>query len=171
MLQFNDFMNAAYYSVFNDFNVKQFVGTFTVNRYRFETELLALYGSQEAVDVLLEDSSRDYEAACKLAYMNRCTGAMCYNSSISMTTVKNAKLMTLPCSTATSGWSNCHITLPENTLVTVTGKIVNSEGNLWYKINYEGLELYVYSKNVKASEEEKSWTSPFQWIPFAGKQR
>ena len=112
-----------------------------VNRQRMKNKLFALYQNWDAVNRILENSQRTLPEN----YLALCTEQPLTPQGETLRTVRETKLMTLPCSNETDARSVAVQTLPRGTQLEITSVIHNTRGSEWYAVNF-GLETrYVYS--------------------------
>ena len=113
--------------------------------------MYALYENNDAVDMLLADSRR----ILPQTYLTQCADSVSFEQSVSLWTVKDVELMSLPCSNATDARSVALAAVPKGEELEVTGSIRNARNNLWYAVSWNGQRCYVFSGNV----EEPDWLS------------
>ena len=147
-VQFSEMMDSTYYTLYDAFDVGQKVGVVTVDRQKMKNKLFALYRSWDAVNKILEES----EKTLPEKYLDLCSEeSPAVPGDGAMRTVRETKLMTLPCSNETDARSVAVQTLPRGTQMEVTSVIRNTRGGQWYTVNY-GLETrYVYSGDTEPS--------------------
>lgn len=151
--QFSEMMDSTYYTLYDDFSVGQKVGVVTINRQKMKNKLFALYQNWDAVDRILEKSKQTLPEN----YLALCTEETQLPQGEALRTVRETKLMTLPCGNETDARSVAVQTLPEGTQLEVTSVIHNTRGSDWYAVNF-GLESrYVYSGDTEPS----TWFSRF----------
>lgn len=151
--EFERLVYATYYTLYDTFEVDNFVGTLTIDRQGLREKLYGLYENEAAVDMILSNS---WDAQPE-QYFRQCTQAEQYEEAQVLLTSMETTLMSLPCSNATDARSLPLTQIPEGQKVTITEGIHNSAGNLWYILEYEGYRGYVYSGHLK----EESWFSRF----------
>lgn len=149
--KFTELMESTYYAVYDSFRAGSRVGTLTVNRQYLKEEMYALYENNDAVDMLLADSRR----ILPQTYLTQCADSVSFEQSVSLWTVKDVELMSLPCSNATDARSVALAAVPKGEELEVTGSIRNARNNLWYAVSWNGQRCYVFSGNV----EEPDWLS------------
>lgn len=151
--QFTELMDSTYYTLYDEFDVGQKVGVAVVNRQRMKNKLFALYQNWDAVNRILENSQRTLPEN----YLALCTEQPLTPQGETLRTVRETKLMTLPCSNETDARSVAVQTLPRGTQLEITSVIHNNRGSEWYAVNF-GLETrYVYSGDTEPS----TWFSKF----------
>ena len=124
-----------------------------INRQRMKNKLFALYQNWDAVNKILENS----QTALPETYLALCTEQPLIPQGETLRTVRDTKLMTLPCSNETDVRSAAVQTLPRGTQLEITSVIRNTRGSDWYGVNF-GLETrYVYSGDT----EPATWFSKF----------
>lgn len=147
--EFWKLIQSTYYGVYDEFELDNFVGTLTVDRYAMKEEMYELYEDKDAVDMILTNSRN----AQPEQYLKSCTDEERYKRIEEKEITLGTQLMTLPCSNATDARSLVLATIPEGDEVSVIGSIRNTADNLWYQIEYNGKTGYVYSGHV----EKDSW--------------
>lgn len=143
--QFTELMESTYYAVYDTFAVGEKVGTLTINRQYLQEELYGLYEDQDAVDMLLANSRHILPEE----YLKQCGDAVTYEQSKLLCAIKDADLMTLPCSNSTDARSVPLATIEKWEELEVVGSIKNTAGNLWYVVNWNGVDCYLYSGYAK----------------------
>lgn len=147
--EFTEFMNSTYYTVHDRFRPDLRVGTVTINRQQLKQQMYAMYENTDAVDILLSAS----RLILPQTYLWQCGNIQNFAQPVVMETGQSLDLRTLPCSNATDARSVPVITVPEGSALELTGSVRNSLGNLWYAVNYEDHQGYIYSGDVK----EMNW--------------
>lgn len=147
--EFTEFMNSTYYTVHDRFRPDLRVGTVTINRQRLKAHMYEMYENTDAVDILLSAS----RLILPQTYLWQCGNIQNFARPVVMETGQSLDLRTLPCSNATDARSVPVITVPEGSVLELTGSVRNSLGNLWYAVNYEDHQGYIYSGDVK----EMNW--------------
>lgn len=151
--QFSELMDSTYYTLYDEFDVGQKVGVVVINRQRMKNKLFALYQSWDAVNKILEKS----RPTLPEKYLALCAEQPLTPQGETLRTVRDTKLMTLPCGNETDARSVAVQTLPEGTQLEITSIIHNTRGSEWYAVNF-GLETrYVYSGDTEPS----TWFSKF----------
>lgn len=151
---FADLIAATYYSNYDTFRKGLRVGTVTINRQYLKEELYQLYDNDEAVDTLLV-SSRCEDPQI---YLDRCGGIFLYPEPKEVEAVRQTRIMSLPCSAYTDSRSIPVMTLSQGDRVEILGKIINTEGNLWYEVDLFNGSCYVYAGDAGLVQEApKSW--------------
>ncbi len=143
--EFWKMMYAMYYSLYDEFELDNFLGTVTIDRMLLKERLYELYLTKDAVDVFM---ARTWKAQPE-RYLDGCTGEEDYKRSEEKRLTMGTQLMSLPCSNATDARSVLVSTLPEGETVNIVGSIRNSAGNLWYRVEIDGKTGYVYSGHVE----------------------
>ncbi len=138
---FTELIESTYYAVYDTFSIGDRVGTVTVDRQLLKSELYHLYEDQDAVDLLLAFSRQSLPEH----YFRQCGELEVYKEPLTLWAGKDTELMTLPCSHTTDMRSVVAEKISEKEPLKITGSIVNSEGNLWYRIEWKGRECYLYS--------------------------
>ena len=151
--QFSELMDSTYYTLYDEFDVGQKVGVVVINRQRMKNKLFALYQNWDAVNKILEKS----RPTLPEKYLALCAEQPLTPQGETLRTVRDTKLMTLPCGNETDARSVAVQTLPEGTQLEITSIIHNTRGSEWYAVNF-GLETrYVYSGDTEPS----TWFSKF----------
>lgn len=140
---------STYYSIYDTFELDNFVGTLTIDRQAMKEELYQLYENKDAVDMFLTNSRK----AQPEQYLQDCSDVQTYKRAEERKITLGTQLMTLPCSNATDARSLVLATIPEGDTVNVTGSIRNTAGNLWYQVERNGETGYIYSGHL----EKDSW--------------
>lgn len=166
---FTELVESTYYSRYDAYEKDQLVGTVTINRQYLKEELYELYDSKDAVDMLLARSRWSLPEK----YLEKC-GEFCpMEPAQTWMALGEVTAMSLPCSHATDCRSVTAATLTEGEEVTVLGSLVNSEGNLWYRIRIPEQTCYIYSGYIgtipepeEETVEEPGWFARlFGWLP------
>ena len=147
--EFSELIESTYDVNYEYFVIDRRVGTITINRQCLKEELYALYENQDAVDMLLANSRQ----LLPETYLRQCEETETYQESIMLRASRDTGLMSLPASSGTEIRSVLLETIPEGEKLEITGSIQNSMGNLWYKLNFEGNNGYIYSGDT----EELGW--------------
>lgn len=147
---FTELLESTYYTVHENFFTGLKVGTLTIDRQCLQEELLELYGDQEAVETLLTVS----RCAHPDTYLKRCTEAASMEPKI-FRAARETTLMTLPCSHADDARAIPVLTLQEGERVEVSGTIVNTGGDLWYRVELLDGTCYVRAEDME--EVPKTW--------------
>lgn len=148
---FTDLMDATYYTVYEEFDLDREVGTLTIDRQCLKEELYGLYENADAVDMLLADSRRTLPET----YLKRCTKETVFEETRTVRAVRQADLMSLPCSNPTDARSILVTRISEKDKLEIRGSITNSAGNLWYEVVFGSRTCYVYAGDVE--EVPKTW--------------
>lgn len=138
-------MYATYYTTYDTFELDNFVGTLTIDRMPLRTELYTLYEDPDAVDMFLTNSRQIQPTA----YLQQCTQGESFAQTQRMKTTMDTAIMTLPCSNATDARSRKAVPLTEGMKVDVLGTIQNTQGNVWYKVSFEGQTGYLYKGHLE----------------------
>lgn len=157
---FTELVQSTYYSVYDTFEKDLRVGTVTINRQYLKEELYELYGSKDAVDMLLAESRRILPEK----YLQRCGDAESFEEPVTMQAAKDLELMTLPCSNPTDARSVPAADVAEGEKLNLVGSICNTEGNLWYEVDWNGQRCYVYSGYVTEVTEEPEEAETKGWF-------
>lgn len=159
--QFSELIASTYYSIYDEFDLDKWVGTITINRQKLKDKLYPLYENQDAVDRLLANSRHELPES----YLKRCTETLVSEEGKTMQTSAEAQIMTLPCSNITDARSVPLETLKEGEPIEIKSAIQNPLGNLWYLVEYNGREGYLYSAYAEEitapSWFEQFWNSIF----------
>ena len=147
--EFTELIESTYYRDYDYFVVDRKVGCVTINRQCLKQQLYELYGDIDAVDMLLAQSRQ----AMPEQYLRQCSEAEAYDSPVMLQAARETSLMSLPCSNGTDARSVLLETIPAGEALEITGSIRNSMGNLWYALNFEGDDGYIYSEDT----EEMGW--------------
>lgn len=139
--EFEEMMACTYYTIYEEFKVGNRVGTVTVNRSHLRYLLLNMYENEAAVDAILTHSR------CILpeTYLQRCRWAEKATQPRQLRTALPASMMTLPCGNDTDARSVELAALDSGEKLLVVGELYNTRGNLWYQVEYEGQQGFVYS--------------------------
>lgn len=157
--EFWKLMRMTYYTIYDSFEVDNFVGTLTIDRMPLQSELYKLYENQDAVDMFLSNSRHIQPET----YLNRCTDAVNLPEPQTLKAAMQTELMTLPCSNATDARSRVRTGIPEGETLNVLGSISNTAGNQWLKVEYEGQQGYIYSGHVRTiGFFERLWDTLFE---------
>lgn len=143
--EFWKLMYAAYYTTYETFELDNFVGVLTVDRMPLRTELYTLYQDPDAVDRFLANS-RNIQPE---TYFRSCTQWEIYREAQRKKVAVDTVVMTLPCSNETDARSRQVLPLMEGMRLNVLGEICNSQGNLWYQVEFEEQKGYVYHTQLK----------------------
>ncbi len=138
---FTELMESTYYAVYDTFSIGDRVGTVTVDRQLLKNSLYHLYEDQDAVDLLLADSRQSHPET----YLRKCGEITEFEEPVRLWAGKDTELMSLPCSNETDARSVTLEKLRKKEPLEITGSVVNSAGNLWYRIEHDGKEGYLYS--------------------------
>lgn len=138
---FTELIQSTYYSVYDSFQIGDRVGTVTIDRQLLKDKLYALYGDQNAVDVLLADSRR----VLPETYLKQCGQRESYEDGLTLWAGKDTELMSLPCSNYTDARSVPRAVILKGDKLRITGSVVNSAGNKWYQVQRDGQTGYVFS--------------------------
>ena len=159
--QYEEMMGSTYYSIYNKFALGRRVGTVTINRQMLKDKMAPLYEDKDAVDRILTNSRQELPES----YLKRCTRTMDCEEPKTMQTSVEAQLMTLPCSNVTDARSVPLLTLQQEENVKILSCIKNPLGNLWYEVEYQGIQGYLYSSYVQEITSpgwfEQFWKSLF----------
>ncbi len=132
-----------------DFAVDNFLGTITIDRQLMRKELYQLYENEDAVDMFLAGSRMVQPEQ----YLKLCTENQDYEKPEMRIVGRDTDFMGLPCSNATDARSKALGRVAAGTEVTLLGSIVNSAGNEWLRVEWDGKTGYVYSGHM----EKESW--------------
>ncbi len=138
---FTELIESTYYAVYDSFAIGNRVGTVTVDRQLLKSELYELYENRDAVDLLLAFSRQSLPEG----YLRQCSEEETFDKPLLRWAGEDTQLMTLPCSHDTDARSVAGETVEEKEPLEIVGSIVNSSGNLWYRVRRENRDLYVYS--------------------------
>jgi len=154
--QFLEMMSCTYYAVHELFEVGKRVGTVTINRQYLKDSMYGLYGSVDAVDMIVANSRRMLPEA----YLEKCTWLEIYKESRMMQCAGETKLMSLPCENSEDARSRVVATLEKDQRIALTGEVRNVSGSFWYETEYLGRQCFVFGGNLEAIEEDY-WFSRF----------
>lgn len=154
--QFTELMASSYYAVYDKFDLGRRVGTVTIDRQKLKDKLYPLYRDDDAVDRLLASSRRIQPEM----YLKLCDRTVLKEEGKHLQTIEKTKLMTLPCSNVTDARSITVLEIPKNEDVLVKSCIKNPLGNLWYEVEYNGQQGYLYSSYVD-EPTAPSWFEQF----------
>lgn len=149
---FLELMDSVYYSIYESFSLGNRVGTLTIDRQMLKEELYELYEDPDAVEMLLASSRKVRPET----YLKRCQEKT-YEEPLLLETTTDAQVMSLPCGSDTDVRSLALETLDRGTAVEALGAVRNTAGNLWYVLEREGRQVYLFSGYTK----EPSWFSKF----------
>ena len=161
--EFEEMMDSTYYTIYEEFEVGNRVGTVTINRANLDYLLLNIYENQMAVDTLLTDSR------CILPeiYLQQCD-IRPLESPRQLQTAVPVSLMSLPCSNETDARSLELAALEEGQVLSLDAEIKNTRGGVWYRTEWEGRTAYVYGQYLEAvPEKPESWLTRF-WKSLFG---
>lgn len=144
--EFTELIESTYYRDYDYFVVDRKVGCVTINRQCLKEQLYQLYEDADAVDMLLAESRQSLPEQ----YLRQCSETETYASPIMLQAARDTSLMSLPCSNGTDARSVLLETIPEGEILEITGSIRNSMGNLWYALDFDGDDGYVYSEDTEA---------------------
>ena len=134
--------------------------TVTINRANLDYLLLNMYENADAVDTILTHSR------CILpeVYLQQCRRED-YEEPCRLRTALKTSLMTLPCGNDTDARSVELASLDAMEELTVTGEVINTRGNSWYAVEWEGNTGFVYSAYLEEIPEgnwfTRLWTRLF----------
>ncbi len=135
---FTELIQSTYYSVYNDFQVGERVGTVTLDRQLLRSAMYRLYEDKNAVDTLLAYSRNQLPEV----YLRQC--GKLEGKEQTLWAGKDMELMSLPCSNYTDARSVAIARIGEGEKLNVTGSLENSAGHVWYQVSKDGLSGYVY---------------------------
>lgn len=138
--EFEEMMDCTYYTIYEEFDIGNRVGTVTINRANLDYLLLNMYENPGAVDTILTHSR------CILpeVYLQQCRWQKT-GEPRPMRTALEVSLMSLPCGNDADARSVALATLSAHEEVTVTGALINTRGNTWYAVEWEGQTGFLYS--------------------------
>ena len=136
---------AAYYTTYDAFELDNFVGVLTVDRMPLRTELYTLYQDPDAVDKFLA-SSRAIQPG---KYLLKCMDVVSYAESQRKKVAVDTAVMSLPCTNDADARSRQVLPLMEGMKLDVLGTIRNAQGNLWYRVDFDGQQGYVQQLHLK----------------------
>ena len=145
VIEFWKLMYAAYYTTYDTFELDNFVGVLTVDRMPLRRSLYTLYQNPDAVDKFLANS----RAIQPEKYLLKCTDGISFSESRRMKVAADTVMMSLPCSNDTDARSREQVPLLEGMKLDVLGTIRNTQGNVWYQVEFEGQKGYLYESNLK----------------------
>lgn len=144
--EFERLIDATYRSTYDGpFEIDNFVGTLTIDRQGLREKLYPLYESEGAVNRFTEHSRNQQPDM----YFLQCTAPEMFEKAEIRTAVRDADIMSLPCSNATDARSLVRGTVAEGQEIQILGTISNSADNLWYIVECNGEICYVYSRHLK----------------------
>lgn len=158
--EFEEMMDCTYYTIHEEFAIGNRVGTVTINRANLDYLLLNMYENADAVDTILTHSR------CILpeVYLQQCRRED-YEEPCRLRTALKTSLMTLPCGNDTDARSVELASLDAMEELTVTGEVINTRGNSWYAVEWEGNTGFVYSAYLEEIPEgnwfTRLWTRLF----------
>ena len=152
--EFWKLMDATYHSVYEDFEVGNSVGCVTIDRNFLRTEMYTLYENPDAVDSMLT-KTREIQPE---TYLESCMDPVRYGDEVRMQLVRDAEIMSLPCSNATDARSLVLEEVTQGDRITVQGSIRNSAGNKWNIVEVEAENGYLYNGYLFSGHlEELDW--------------
>ncbi len=143
--EYEAFVAATYYGVYDFFVLDLKVGCVTINRQYLKEGLYALYGDQDAVDFLLSSSRQNLPRK----YLERCGEVEKTYLEDTLWAAKDTAVMTLPCGNATDARSISIGTIQEEAEWLMEKSITNTRGAKWYEVEFEGQTGYVYSGDFR----------------------
>ena len=143
--EFSRLMQATYYSIYDSFELGNFVGVLTVDRMPLRRALYTLYEDPDAVDRFLANSRQIQPEM----YLRTCTDREIYSKIQRKKVAMDTVVMSLPCSNDTDARSRQVLPLMEGMKLNVLGSVCNSQGNVWYEVEFEGRKGYVYESSLK----------------------
>lgn len=156
---FQELIAATYYSNYDRFKVDRKVGTVTVNRQYLKSQLYALYGNEEAVETLLTSSRCESPEI----FLERCTDQKTYAKPKTVRALREAELMSLPCSNGVDSRSIPVTTISAKDPIDICGQIRNPKGELWYEVDFFHENCYIRAEMVEDIPE--TWGQRFKdWL-------
>ena len=147
---FTELLQASYYGSYERFYPDLRVGTVTIDRQRLSGQLHDLYENTDAVETLLSVSRCDLPQT----YLKRCNQAS-LEKPRRMRAQRSTQLMSLPCSSEIDARSIPVLTLTPGEKLEIMGTVINTQGNLWYRVELIGQTCYLYGRD--AEEIPKTW--------------
>ena len=144
----------TYYTVYDSFEVLNYMGTLTIDRQQLRQELYTLYKNPDAVDTFLANS-RELQPD---TYLKTCSENTVFAEPEVRFTNRDTKLMSLPCSWEEDARTKVLKTIPDGEKLTVTGSIRNADNSKWYIVSYEGEEGYLFTGDTRP----ESWWTRFR---------
>ena len=151
---FKRLIYSTYYTVYDTFEVFNFLGTLTIDRQKLRQEMYTLYRNPDAVDMILSNS-RDQQPE---GYLKDCTEETVYPEAETRYATAEAKLMSLPCSREEDARTTVVKTIPKGEKLSVTGSIRNADDRKWYIVSYDGTQGYLSTGDTKP----ESWLTRFR---------
>lgn len=151
LVGYGDFMDFAkliastYYSNYGQFFVDRKVGTVTVNRQHLKPQMYGLYHNVEAVETLLTSS----RCEAPEIFLERCTDKQTYTKSKTVYALRDAELMSLPCTSDVDARSIPVTSISHMDQIDICGELVNPKGELWYEVDFFHENCYIRAEMVK----------------------
>lgn len=150
-MEFAELIASTYYSNYSRFAVDRKVGTVTVNRQHLKSQLYSLYENEEAVETILTSSRCESPEI----FLERCTGRQTYDSSKTVCALREAELMSLPCTNEVDARSIPVTTISAMDQIDICGQLTNPRGELWYEVDFFHENCYIRAEMVK--DIPKTW--------------
>lgn len=161
-MEFAELIASTYYSNYGKFIVDRKVGTVTVNRQHLKQQLYDLYQNEEAVETLLTAS----RCEAPEIYLERCSEQQSYARPKTVRALRDAELMSLPCTNSADARSIPVTTIAPGDSVDICGQINNAQGELWYEVDFFHENSYIRAEMV--GDIPKTWAQRLaEW--FLGK--
>ena len=144
---------STYYTVYDTFEVLNYMGTLTIDRQQLRQELYTLYKNPDAVDTFLE-KSRSVQPDM---YLEDCTEKNVFEEAEIRFTTRDANLMSLPCFPEEEARTKVLKTIPEGEKLSVTGSIRNADRSKWYMVSYGDVDGFLFTGDTKP----ESWFTRF----------
>lgn len=135
---FTELIASTYYSVYNDFQIGERVGTVVIDRQLLRNPMYKLYEDKNAVDTLLAYSRNNLPET----YLRQCGKLEAKEKRL--WAGKEMDLMSLPCSNYTDARSVPLVQIREGEKLNITCSIENTQGHIWYQVSRDGQTGYVF---------------------------
>ena len=148
---FAELIASTYYTNYGGFAVDRKVGTVTVNRQHLKQEMYDLYENEEAVEAILTSSR------CELpdTYLERCSGQKKFLDPKTVQALRNAELMSLPCTNTADARSIPVTSIEKMDRIDICGQLTNPAGEVWYEVDFFNENCYIRAEMVETVP--KTW--------------
>ena len=150
-MEFAELIASTYYSNYGKFFVDRKVGTVTVNRQYLKDQLYDLYQNEDAVETLLTAS----RCEAPEIYLERCGEPVSFAQSRTVRALRDAELMSLPCTNAADARSIPVTSIAAGDSIDICGQITNAQGELWYEVDFFHENSYIRAEMVE--DIPKTW--------------
>lgn len=152
--EYSRLIHSTYYTVYDTFEVLNFLGTLTIDRQQLRQELYTLYKNPDAVDTFLENS----RSVQPDQYMQTCTEMTIFEEPEVRVAATEASFMSLPCFREEDARTKRLATIPKGEKISAIGSIRNADNSRWYVVSYKGTEGYLFTGDTKP----ESWFNRFR---------